>query len=321
MKNILRLTIDKYHFAIQEELNDKVSLKALKGNQEIKSTKLYSIVQTNRMYINLDSFCIDINYNISLSIHINNKIKVIKFNLMEYYFELHKESFENLDSFINYLETQVMKIEYFEKNTISKNEIYKFINILRDYSYSSVICLKCPFDYILSNCEYDAVFFNIYRILNYFNIKDIRDDLEIIYIGKSLNDTLQRLKTHEKWSEVQTKDRKNPNNNYDYLVYMFNFRQDDIDFTDILTPIKDSKYNIEDIVDNLETALISYYKPMLNDKKIDIDFPNSAFVKKELKDKGYDGLIIYKDMKDNTLMADIKTSHMQEEKVDIFLSI
>lgn len=321
MKKILRLTITKYHFAIQEELNDEVALKALKGDEEIKSTKLYSIVQTNRMYVNHDSFSIDKDYNISLNIHINNKLKVVKFNLMEYYFELYKSFFKSLDTFINFLEEQVMKLEYFEQNPISKNEIYKFINIIEDYSYSSVICIKCPFDYILSSCKYDSVFMNIYRILNHFNIKNIKDDLEIIYIGKSLDDTLQRLKTHEKWSEVHTKDRKNPNNDYDYLVYMFNFKQDDIDFTNMLNPIKDSKYNIEDIVDNLETTLISHFKPMLNKKKIDVDFPNSKFVKKELKDNGYDGLIIYKDMKDNTLMADIKTSHMQEEKVDMFLSI
>jgi len=321
MKKVLRLTITKYHFAIQEELNDDIAMKALKGNKEIKSTKLYSIVQTNRMYVNFNSFSVDKDYNISLNIHINKKLKILKFNLMKYYFELHKKSFENLDFFIKYLEDQVLKIKYFEKNNISKNEIYKFINILKDYSYSSVICLRCPFDYVLSNYQYDAVSLNIYRILNHFNIKNIRDDLEIIYIGKSLDDTLQRLKTHEKWSEVQTKDRKNPNNDYDYLVYMFNFTQDDIDFTNILNLIKDSTYNVKDIVDNLETALISHYKPMLNKNKKDINFQNSEFVKKELKDNGYDGLIIYKDMKDNTLMADIKTSHKKEEKIDIFLSI
>jgi len=321
VKKILSLTIDKYHFAIQEELNDEVALKALKGNQEIKSAKLYSIVQTNRMYVNFDSFSIDKNYNISLNVHINNKLKVVKFNLMEYYFESYENYFKSLDSFINFLEKQIMKLEYFKQNIISKNEIYKFINIIEDYSYSSVICIKCPFDYILCNGEYDSVFMNIYRILNHFNIKNIRDDLEMIYIGKSLDDTLQRLRTHEKWSEVHTKDRKNPNNDYDYLVYMFNFKQDDIDFTNIFSPIKDSNYKIEDIVDNLETALISHFKPMLNKKKIDIDFPNSEFVKKELKNNGYDGLIIYKDMKDDTLMANIKTSHMQKEKIDMFLSI
>lgn len=321
MKKILNLTIDKYHFAIQEELNDEVALKALKVDPEIKSTKLYSIVQTNRMYVNIGSFSINKDYNISLSVDINNKLKVVKFNLMEYYFESYKNFFKNLDSFISFLEEQVMKLEYFEQKNISKNELYKFINIIEDNSYSSVICIKCPFDFILSSGRYDAVFMNIYRILNHFNIKYIRDNLEMIYIGKSLDDTLHRLKTHEKWSEVHSKDRKNPNNDYDYLVYMFNFKQDDIDFTDMLSPIKDSKYNIENIVDNLETALISHFKPMLNKKKIDIDFPNSEFVKKELKDNGYDGLIIYKDMKDNTLMADIKTSHMQDEKVDMFLSI
>ena len=67
MRKILSLTVDKYHFAIQEELNDKIALKALKGVQEIKSTRLYSIVQTPRMYVNFDSFSIDKDYNISFS--------------------------------------------------------------------------------------------------------------------------------------------------------------------------------------------------------------------------------------------------------------
>ena len=144
--------------------------------------------------------------------------------------------------------------------------------------------LICPFYYIISEAEIFGVSLNIYRIINLFNI-NIVNDLEIIYIGQSLKSTLDRLKDHNKWGEIFSSDRLSPEVN-SYLVYTFNFDQADtlvsyINGTPIILNI-DSEIEKKIIVDNLEIAFISYYKPILNKDFKNTNFSKTDFIIKKL---------------------------------------
>jgi hypothetical protein len=161
-------------------------------------------------------------------------------------------------------------------------------------------------------------------VFNHFNI-DILNELEIIYIGKSMNSTIDRLKEHNKWSAVIAKDKMNPDADFDYLVYVFNFDKVETSFenitdNDILVLNYKSEYDLEKLVKNLEIAFISHYKPLLNKDYIDTVFEETDFVKKELVELGYSNLMIEMVINEDSLMGKIKTPNAKSQAVDINLT-
>lgn len=325
MKKILRLYITKYNFAMQEELHNEMMFNILKSIPEIKMTNLYAIVQTNSMTIDTNTIKISSSYDLSCNVLINKKKKTIKFNLLKYYYEGLEEKKISFNEFIEYLETNLLTIKPFKSDNEKKENLYKHIEIIKDMSINAQITLKCPFYWLLSNGTHYSVTLNLYRVFNYFNI-NILNELEIIYIGKSMNSTINRLKEHNKWSAVIAKDKMNPDADFDYLVYVFNFDKVETSFenitdNDILVLNNKSEYNLEKLVENLEIAFISHYKPLLNKDYVDTIFEETDFVKKKLVELGYTNLTIEMIINEDSLMGKIKTPKAKSQSVDINLTL
>lgn len=324
MKIFLRLYITKYNFAMQEELHNKTMFNILKNIPEIKMTNLYAIVQTDSMTIDTNSINISSSYDLSCNVIINKKKETIKFNLLKYYYEELEEKKISFDKFVEYLETNLLTVEPFKSNNEKKENLYKHIEIVKDMSINAQISLKCPFYWFFSQYKHDLVILNLYRVFNHFNI-DILNELEIIYIGKSMNSTIDRLKEHNKWSAVIAKDKMNPDADFDYLVYVFNFDKVETSFenitdNDILVLNYKSEYDLEKLVKNLEIAFISHYKPLLNKDYVDTVFEETDFVKKELVELGYSNLMIEMVINEDSLMGKIKTPNAKSQAVDINLA-
>lgn len=325
-EKILRLYIAKYHFATQEELHDKKTIKALKSIPEIQMTNLYAIVQTNKLYIDLDSICIHSTYELTCDLIINSNKKTIKFNLLQYYYaELKNNDELSFNQFVHNIEDFLLKIEPFKSNNEKKENLYKYITIRKELSHNSTIVIQCPFFWASCGRKNDFINLNLYRVINHFDL-DILNELEIIYIGKSMTNTLNRLKEHNKWSAVLAKDQKNPEVNYDYLVYVFNFNKCetiilDINDQECSVVNYESTYNLKKLVDNIEVAFISHYKPLLNEKHINTIFDNTDFVKKELMEFGYTRLMLEMVINEDSSMGNIKTPKAKSQTVDINLSL
>ncbi len=326
MKKFLRLYITKYNFAMQDELHDPIMLNILKNIPEIRMTNLYAIVQTNSMCIDIDSISICSSYDVECNVIINKKLKTIKFNLLSYYYEeLENKEDISFDKFVENLENGLLNIEPFKSNNYKREDLYKDIEIVRDNSFNSQISLRCPFYWFFSKLQNDLVILNLYRVINHFNI-DILNELEIIYIGKSMNSTIDRLKEHNKWSAIIAKDKKNKSADFDYLVYVFNFDQVETLIKDVTNNDKivlnyEAEYNVDNLVTNLEIAFISHYKPLLNIEYVDTIFEETDFVKKELINHGYTDLIIEMIINEGSLMGNIKTSKAKSEIVNINLTL
>jgi len=218
-KKILRLYIKDYLFANSEELYNRALYKKFRNLPQVKTTKLYSIIRTEGIKFNFESFSIDNNYDITIEILKRNKSYSITFNLMQVYYNEFGEEYSSLKEFKDELENILLtQVDFGKDVQLSKDILHFQISPYQEQESDKNLILVCPFYFILSKGTTAGISLNIYRILNMFNINLI-NDLEIIYIGKSMKDTMKRLKNHNKWGEVLAIDKESKKEVYDYIVY------------------------------------------------------------------------------------------------------
>lgn len=318
--------IKDYLFSNSEELYDRTLYRIFRNMPQVKTTKLYAIVRTKSLIFDFKSFSINMNYDITCNIVVNDTFRSITFNLMEMYYDQFGKEHQNIEVFKNELETILLtQVDFGEKIKLTKETLCQKISPYKEQENSKNLILTCPFYYILSNRQASLISLNVYRVLNMFKINLI-NKLEIIYIGKAIKDTMKRLKNHNKWGEVLNLDKQSKKDNYDYLVYVFNLDKADtyiynIDKNNIFIFNDNSNFELKSAVKNLEIAFISYYKPILNEKHINTDFSKTKFVTQELITLGYNRLIIEMNFEDGSVMGNIKTPQVNKQAVEIDINI
>ena len=128
-KKYLRLWIENYTFATLEELHNEHAYKELKANELIKTSKLYSIIKTEEITFDIDSFVINNKYDISCNIIIKNKKKPITFNLLEVYYDSLKDKFANINDLQEELEYIILNQFTFPDGMKVTKEKYIYINL------------------------------------------------------------------------------------------------------------------------------------------------------------------------------------------------
>lgn len=324
-KKYLRLYVKDYTFANSEELYNRDTYKKLRNHHLVKTTKLYAIVKTKKIIFDKKTCKIDKNYKVICDILADNKVYKIEFNLLELYYEQFGQDFYVYEDFKNKLEDILLNTMDFGENiTLTKDNLYKQISLYNDQQNDKNLTFVCPFYYVICGKKTALITLNIYRIINLLKI-DCVNDLEILYIGKSMKDTMKRLKNHNKWGEIFTLDKKYQEN-YDYLIYVFNIDKADthinhLNEKNIFLLNIDSNIDLQNAVKNLEIAFISYYKPLLNEKHIDTNFSKTTFVTKELINLGYTNLIVEMNLGDESIMGKIKTSSVDNPVFEIDITL
>ncbi len=323
--NYLRLYITDYTFANMDELYNRNVYRLLRSRPKVKTTKLYAIVKTDKIIFDIDTFYIDNKYEISCDLIINNTKKTVKFNLLQMYYDQFGADFKDYRVFKLSLENRLLDLDYMKKNNLNAKDFYQQISAYKEENNRDNLVLNCPFYYILSKGATSEISINVYRILNYLNI-DLVNDLEIIYIGKSMKSTMKRLREHNKWGEVQARDKQSSNTNSNYIVYVFNLDKADtsishFDSNNVLIVNNNSEVDLKNIVSILEIAFISHYKPILNQKHINTNLKEISLVRNNLKELGYTNLAVEMNFEDGGIMGNITTPHVNKQKVQIEFKI
>lgn len=291
MKTYYHSYIKKFQFIPKSRLYDEDSKSTISEFNKHEAT-LYCIVKTPKIVFLPETFSVDKNYNLIGKVKIgNDNIKEIKFNAVEILYQLPqlKENFSTLEIFCD----TYMNL-YNELPLLSNNLKYnKLSSIDINNSNESIIRLNCPIVKAITKGKGLYSDLRIYQLINYFNI-DILEDLEVQYIGKSNDNTWNRLYNHNKWGLLEEHRDKREE---DYLVYFLQLEDIKINISgrDNLSTIhKDNNINLVDATKITEASLINYFikNKKFNKEMVDIDLAKWDFIKKKLSDNGYTDVVV-----------------------------
>lgn len=283
MKNF-RLYTKKYHCIGQDKLFDKAYEKELLKT-DIKKTTVYAIGQTKRMEFLLDTVTIGDNFDLVGKIKYGENIYDFSFDLAAYHFRKKDNAHELASKALN-------SVNFGVDSNMSATKKYKHLaRVSKEYSDRHNICVRCPIDFVITGQKYDAVHLNIYNLINYFDV-DFFQGTNIIYIGKSIKSTLNRLKNHNKWGSISSKHIHEKIREVDYAVHCFELESTDQVFYEdkdniVMVNKKHELLNFEDeIVPLAESILIATLKPTINEQG-----KNANIMKKpsmiKLQENGY----------------------------------
>ncbi len=250
---------------------------------------LYLIVKTPKIAFIPESFIIDDNYNLCGEVFIENTetIKAIKFNPLKIPYDMPqlRNNYPTLESFIN------TYMDMYEDGNKSNKQKYKDLSSIDlNNSNESKLRIKCPISKAVTRGEGDYMDLKIYQVINFFNI-DILQNLEILYIGKSNDNTWQRLYSHNKWGFLEEYRNKAKE---DFLVYFLQLDYSKLEINKInnfaiLNRGDDTQITLEDATKITEASLINYFikEKKFNDQMVNMDLSKWYFIKTKLKNNGY----------------------------------
>jgi len=295
MKTYYHSYIKKFQFIPKSTLYDEESKPIISEFNKHEAT-LYCIVKTPRIAFLPKTFSVDENYNLTGKIIVgnnNNNIKDIKFNAVEFLYQMPqlKEHFSTLEIFCDTYMNLDKRLPL-----LSNNLKYKELSSIdMDNSNESKIRLNCPIVQAITQGKGLYSDLRIYQLINYFNI-NILEDLEIVYIGKSNDNTWNRLYNHNKWGLLEEHRDKSKE---DYLVYFLQLDDSKINISnnDNLSTIhrdNDNKINLVDATKITEASLINYFikNKKFNKEMVNTDLSKWDFIKKKLTDKGYTDVVV-----------------------------
>lgn len=293
MKKFYHSYIKKFQFIPKSTLYNEEQKSLISYFNQHEAT-LYFIVKTPKISLNPESFEIDDNYNLSGEISIgSNETKKIKFNAVEMLYQMPelKEHFPSLDSFCN----TYMNL-YDDLLTSNNLKYQQLASIDLNDSDNAKLRLHCPIVQAITQGEGSYYDFRIYQVLNYFNI-DILGDLQILYIGKSNDNTWKRLYNHNKWGFLE---EHRDQSKEDFLVYFLQLDDSKINLSNnnSLTVIHrdndDNNISLEDATKITEATFINHFIKVkkFNKEMVNIDLSKWDFIKNKLVSNGYTDVVV-----------------------------
>lgn len=292
MKKFYHSYIKKFQFIPKSTLYNE-ELQSLISDFNQHEATLYFIVKTPIISFLPELFEIDNNYNLSGEISIgSNRTKTIKFNAVEMLYQMPelKEHFPSLESFCN------TYMNLYDDLSIPNNQKYKQLASIRlNDSDHTKLRLQCPIVQAITQGKGSYYDFRIYQVLNYFNM-DVLGDLQILYIGKSNDNTWKRLYNHNKWGFLEEHRDKSKE---DFLVYFLQLDDSAINLSNdnnltIIHRDNDNSISLEDATKITEATLINHFIKVkkFNKEMVNIDLSKWEFIKNKLANNKYSDVVV-----------------------------
>ncbi len=296
MKKVFHGYINKYQFFPKFCIYDKFSQKRISEFNKSEAT-LYLIVKTPKVKFLPESFHVTKNYCIKGFLQVKDRKIEIIFSAAKAWFDSPniKNRFRNIEEFTDFY---MERWRFYDGRTVSNPEKYSLVTTINlEESNENYLRINCALGNSLADMKDGDLILTPYQLISFFEI-DCLEDLEIIYIGKSNDDTWKRIYNHNKWGLIE----EHREADEDLLVYFMSLDKSSINQKnhDGLTMIirDESELSVEDATNIMEAALIIYF---VKDKKFNLqlvgaDISAIETVRKVLLPAGYDRIFVEMDL-------------------------
>lgn len=291
MKKLLHTYIKNFQFFPKSAIyDDDARYRISEFNQHIAT--LYFIIKTKKVSFIPDTFHPGENYTFSGKLKIGEAHIDITFSTasMLYDFAPIKDNFKTIDAFTDYCMDQWQDPS---RPYLSNSEKYAAkTTIDNSKSNENKLVINCMLQHAFTNGRMPEVTVNPYQLISMQDLKCLAP-LEIIYIGKSNDDTWNRIYNHNKWGLIEEHRMITD----ELLIYFLEIDKSFIKIDDIndfkLIHRDESELSIEVATKATEAAFINYFikHKKFNDHHVNVDITKNKTFSEDLKDAGYNELV------------------------------
>lgn len=254
---------------------------------------LYFIVRTKKACFVPSTFNVDLDYSFSGTIDIDSQKQCIQFSCVEMLYQepYIQKNFSSCNDFAEYCMRQwkdpsrpylTSRQKYADKALINLNK-----------STASKLVIECPVNYSITREHTSEIVLSPYQLINQTN-ENYPSLLEIIYIGKSNDDTWRRIYNHNKWGLIE----EHRDETEELLVYFLEIDKSSINdesYNGFRIIMRDeSELSIEDATVATEAALINYFvkEKKFNGQHVGSDITKSDTIINKVRSHGYTDLVV-----------------------------
>lgn len=292
MKKYFQSYIKKYQILPKRSLYDDYAKNLITDFNRHEAT-LYFIVKTKKVVFLPETFRAVENYCFVGNLEVAGKKHEIIFNAAKMHFENSeiREKFDSTEDFCNF---SMDVFRFKDYPDLSNDEKYALISqVVLDESSPNQLVIDCPLTKRISGVGTKIVF-TPYQLIMMFDI-DCLDKLEVLYVGKSNDDTWRRIYNHNKWGNIG----ENIFDDEEAIVYFLQLDKSDVSVGEVeggITLIcrQESDVTIEDATLAIEAAMISYFikEKKFNDHHVGKRVEEIKLIGEKLTNNGYTDLVV-----------------------------
>jgi hypothetical protein len=287
MNKIFNTYIKKFQFFPKSSIYDSNAKHRISEFNRHQAT-LYFIVKTQKVRFIPETFKATANYCFQGQLEVLNKRHNIIFNIAKilYSHEKLKDRFSSVNEFTEWCMNLWGDPQRQNLRNEDKYALLSSVNLLK--SNDSELTIDCKLHHSLTGGENSEFTTYPYQLINFFDI-DCLGPLEIIYIGKSNDDTWDRIYNHNKWGPID----EYCSEAEEILVYFLEIEKSTININrqQNLQIIERRKSDIDIVSATIatEAALIKYFikHKKFNEKLVGTDIRNMDVVRNVFIKNGY----------------------------------
>jgi len=288
----LSTSVKNFQFFPKSSIYDNdAKLRISEFNRHIAT--LYFIVRTKKARFLPETFKAGEDYFFRGDIEVGGRILPIQFNCVDMLFQSSEvqKHFATQSEFIKY--GMAPWKDPSRPYLTSRQKYAVLAKVDLNISTGSKLLVNCPVKYSITKENNGEMSLTPYQFINLANV-DYPAALEIIYIGKSTDDTWNRIYNHNKWGLIE----EYRDETEELLVYFLEIDKSTIcnqNFNGLKMISRDeSELTIEDATVATEAALINYFikEKKFNDHHVGSDITKSDTIINKVKSRGYTDLVV-----------------------------
>jgi hypothetical protein len=292
MAKILSTYVKNYQFFPKSAIyDDDAEFRISEFNRH--TATLYFLVRTKKATFVPRSFSTDENFSFHGLIDVAGKRFPIRFSTVEMMYQAPqvKAHFANMEEFAEYSMRQWGDPSNLKLTSRQKYAAKAQVDLAK--STPAKLVVECPVRYSMTREHVGETVLSPYQLINLYN-PDYPAPLEILYIGKSNDDTWKRIYNHNKWGLIE----EHRDESQDLLVYFLEIDKVSIvdNHVDSLRTIvrTNTDVSVEEATVASEAALINYFikEKKFNDQHVGSDIAKSKAIIDGVKSRGYTDLVV-----------------------------
>lgn len=289
---LLSTYVKKFQFFPKSSIYDKDAEFRINEFNRHKAT-LYFIVRTKKARFLPDSFEVGADYFFRGIIDVAGHHLPAEFSCVDMLFQAPdiKKAFSTREIFADHCMSQWRDPAHPHLTSSQKYAAKALVDINR--STGSRLIVECPVKYSITKEHVGEVVLSPYQLINLKSV-NYPAKLEILYIGKSNDDTWNRIYNHNKWGLIE----EHRDETEELLVYFLEIDKSTILNQNInglrVIARDESELSVEDATVATEAALINYFvkEKKFNDHHVGSDITKSDTIINRVKSRGYTDLAV-----------------------------
>lgn len=292
MPRLLHTYIKNFQFFPKSAIyDDDAKYRISEFNRHVAT--LYFIVRTKKASFIPSTFGADKDFAFRGIIDVGGYKLPIRFSTVEM---LHqspevKMHFPSCDEFAEYCMRQWQDPSH--PDLTSRQKYVEKARVDLAKSTPTKLVVECPVRYSITREHIGETVLSPYQLINLANLV-FPAPLEVLYIGKSNDDTWKRIYNHNKWGLIE----EHRSEADELLVYFMEIDKSSI-ADDRLNGVRaivrnESELSVEDATIATEAALINYFikEKKFNDQHVGSDITRTGAITTGVKSRGYTDLVV-----------------------------